>query len=875
MPSTTYLKHYQPPYFLVDTIHLGVELNPTATTVVSRVQYRRNPDSDKGGVFKLDGHAMELLSVQLDGQLLPTNRYMLDEASLQIDGVPDHFTLEITTRINPEANTALEGLYRSGGNYCTQCEAQGFRKITYYPDRPDVMAPFTVRITADKMENPVLLSNGNPVAQGELSDGRHWAEWHDPFAKPSYLFALVAGNLQCVEDHHHTTDGREITLRIYTEAHHIHQCGHAMASLKRAMCWDEARFGLCYDLDLFMIVAVDDFNMGAMENKGLNIFNSRLVFASPETATDDDYLAIEAVIGHEYFHNWTGNRVTCRDWFQLSLKEGLTVFRDQEFTADLHSRAVKRIADVRMLRTHQFAEDASPMAHPIRPASYMEINNFYTVTVYEKGAEVVRMYQTLLGVDGFRRGVDCYFQRHDGQAVTTEDFLAAMADANGINLSPMQHWYDQAGTPTLTVRMTYDADAATCRLDISQHCPATPESARKPPFFIPLTLGLLLPDGAPVPLQLLDETTPQGSSRTLLINEKTVSFTFVNIPQQPLPSLLRNFSAPVELDYPYTASDDTHLMQYDEDPFNRWAAAQRLAMRTMQDLLAHGGEPDPIVIAAFGHLLTDSALDHALKAEALLLPSEADIAEGCVPADPARIHQIREQMRRSLASALHGALKQNYQTLSTPCDTDRDQAMQARRLKNICLAYLTSQPGEEAYARAYAQFTQADNMTDQYAALAALSHCDCPQRTQALAAFEKQWRHEPSVMDKWFAVQAASTLLDTLAQVQRLMTHSAFDPRNPNKMRALIGTFTMRNPSLFHATDGSGYAFLTEQILQLDTRNPQLAARMVRPLINWQRLEHRCSTQMRAQLQRIANHQGLSADIQEIVNKSLPQQVLA
>ncbi|MBN4073623.1 aminopeptidase N, partial [Mariprofundus ferrooxydans] len=579
--KTIYLNDYQPAAFLVESISLHFTLLPTATEVVSSVLYRRNPlADDTTATLTLDGHDMDLLCVKLDGRRLTNNAYHLYEQGLNIKAVPDAFELEITTRINPQDNTALEGLYRSSGNYCTQCEAQGFRRITYYQDRPDVLAVFTVRIIAAKSDNPVLLSNGNPIGQGELDNGMHWAEWHDPFAKPCYLFALVAGDLANVEDHFTTMSGRDITLRIFTESHHIHQCGHAMDSLKRAMLWDEQRFGLEYDLDLFMIVAVDDFNMGAMENKGLNVFNSRLIFASPETATDNDYIAIEAVIAHEYFHNWTGNRVTCRDWFQLSLKEGLTVFRDQEFTADTHSHAVKRIEDVRLLRTHQFAEDASPMAHPIRPASYMEINNFYTVTVYEKGAEVVRLYQSLLGVDGFRRGMDLYFERHDGQAVTTEDFLAAMSDANvdtnKADLAQMQRWYDQAGTPTLSIRMDYDAQTQTAIL----HCSQTSKQSSNKAYLIPLSMALLLPDGS------------TQHEQTLLITETSQSFTFKQVAHHPLPSLLRGFSAPVELDYPYSADDDALLMQHDSDAFNRWAAAQRFAMRTIQAMMNTQSVPD-------------------------------------------------------------------------------------------------------------------------------------------------------------------------------------------------------------------------------------------------------------------------------------------
>jgi len=866
-PQTIYLKDYLAPTFLVDQVSLTFTLQPTSTEVISVVRYRRNPIVASGGQLELDGHDMELISVRLDGCELPQNVFVLHGSGLRIGDVPDVFELEITTRINPEANTALEGLYRSGGMYCTQCEAQGFRRITFFQDRPDVMAPFSVRIVADKQMNPVLLSNGNPIGQGELADGKHWVEWHDPFAKPCYLFALVAGNLSCVEDQFTTMSGRDVTLRIFTEAHHINHCDHAMASLKRAMCWDEQRFGLEYDLDLFMIVAVDDFNMGAMENKGLNIFNSRLVFASPETATDDDYIAIEAVIGHEYFHNWTGNRVTCRDWFQLSLKEGLTVFRDQEFTADTHSRAVKRIEDVRLLRTHQFAEDTGPMAHPIRPTSYMEINNFYTVTVYEKGAEVVRLYQSLLGVDGFRCGMDLYFQRHDGQAVTTENFLAAMADANEIDLSRMQRWYDQAGTPKLNVSMDYDVERGRCTLHCVQSCPAMPENSDKQPLPIPLSLALLLPDGSEQPLQLVGEDEPQGNSRILMVSETVQSFTFVGVAEMPLPSLLRGFSAPVELDYPYSTAENAFLMRYDSDAFNRWAAAQRLAMNTLLGMLA-GGKADAAVAAAFGHLLCDDGLDDALKAETLILPSEADMAEVCVPCNPATIHAVREELRALISSSLYADFEMYYQHLSVTTGLD-DEAMQQRKLKNICLAYLGAIKDEHAVQLVYNQFTTARNMTDQYAALTVLTDCDCPERDLALAAFEKQWGSESNVMDKWFAVQAASSLPGTLERVKSLLLHVKFDLHNPNKVRALIGTFAMRNPAAFHSDDGSGYEFVADQVLALDRINPQIASRMVRALMNWKRLEPIRNCLNRAALQRIADHKDLSGDVYEIVSKSL------
>jgi len=861
-----HLKDYQTPLYKVERVNLTFKLNPHETLVTAKVVYQRqNQDATS---LHLDGEHLTLLDIAMNGTRMNAQDYRCHEHGLEIFTPPKNFELTIMTRINPKDNKALEGLYQSSGNYCTQCEAQGFRRITYYQDRPDVMAEFHVRIEAEKTSNPVLLSNGNPIAHGELDDGWHFAEWHDPFAKPCYLFALVAGDLSHVEDHFTTQSGRKVTLRIFTEAHHIHQCDHAMASLKRAMRWDEQRFGLEYDLDLFMIVAVDDFNMGAMENKGLNIFNARLVFASPETATDDDYMAIEAVIGHEYFHNWTGNRITCRDWFQLSLKEGLTVFRDQAFTADMHSSAVKRIEDVRLLRTHQFAEDASPMTHPIRPASYMEINNFYTVTVYEKGAEVVRMYHTLLGEKGFQQGMSLYVERHDGQAVTTENFLAAMNDAKGMDLSLMQRWYEQAGTPTLSVQMDYNATQKTCTLHCQQSCPSTPECNEKKAFLIPLSLGLLLQDGSEAPLQLEGESQAQGITRTLCITQKEQSFIFMHIPERPIPSLLRHFSAPVHLKYKSSEQDLAFLMAYDSDVFNRWNAAQTLAMNTMLSMLSEDTSSSDVLIHALRQLLNDKQLDAALKAEALLLPSENDVLEASKPANPVSIHRIREELRSTIGNALYDDFLCLYQSCHTVVGLD-DKAMQQRKLKAVCLGYMMATSRQHAIDVCYLQFQSAKNMTDQYAALALLASSDCPERILALQAFEQQWQHDTNVMDKWFAVQASSSLSHTLEAVQFLMQHPQFHISNPNKVRALIGGFATRNPAQFHQDDGKSYAFLAQQVLQLDAINPQVAARMVRPLMHWRDLDSTRSNLMYEQLKSMAKHQGLSGDVFEIVSKSL------
>lgn len=873
------LEEYQVPFYQAETIHLNVDLGDESTLVTSKVKYQRHPEQPQANTLVLHGESQELLSVKIDSTVLSDSDYELDETHLSLRDLPEAFELEVQSRIYPQKNTSLEGLYQSSGNYCTQCEAEGFRKITYFLDRPDVMSIFTTRITADKATNPVMLSNGNCIEKGELENGRHFAVWHDPFIKPAYLFALVAGNLSCVSDEFTTMSGRKVALEIYTEAHNISRCDHAMQSLKRAMKWDEERFGLEYDLDIYMVVAVDDFNMGAMENKGLNVFNSKLVFASPDTATDMDYINIEAVIGHEYFHNWTGNRVTCRDWFQLSLKEGLTVFRDQEFTADLHSRPVKRIEDVRMLRTHQFAEDAGPMAHPIRPSSFIEINNFYTVTVYEKGAEVVRLYNTLLGREGFRKGMDLYFERHDGQAVTTEDFLAAMADANGADLSQMQTWYDQAGTPEVDVTMDYDAESKSCTLHFSQSCPATPESDNKAPFLIPFKLSLISPQGDAIALETDSDNNDQGDAqetqRVVKITESEQSITFINVPEKPLPSLLCDFSAPVKYHFDYSADDYIFLMQHDSDDFNRWEASQRLAQKLMLQMLddrkagrALGVAPE--VIDAYQQVLENEDLDHALRAEALSLPGESDLADAVDQADPEAIHAVREFFIRTLATGLRLPLDACYDALNQGEEYVIDAAsMGRRRLKNVCLSYLASIDDEMIHQQCFAQFENANNMTDRLAALSALADIDCSEREQALAAFETEWKDNPLVMDKWFMIQAGSSLPNTLEQVKSLQNHPSFDANNPNKIRSLIGRFAMANPVNFHSADGEGYKFLTDFVIDLDTRNPQVASRMVRALAKWKQLEPGRSELMKASLERIQKVNGISNDVFEIVEKSL------
>jgi aminopeptidase N len=874
--KTTYLKDYTPPPYLVDHVDLRVELDPVATLVHARLQLRANPAAgDPVGTLRLDGRQLELLQVTLDGSVLSPPAYHFDDQGLTLPAVPPRFRLETLVRINPEANTALEGLYRAGGIFCTQCEAQGFRKITCYPDRPDVMARFTVTVVGDRERCPVLLANGNLTASGILDDGRHFATYDDPFPKPSYLFALVAGPLVAIEDRFTTVSGRAVKLQIFVEARNRGRCAHAMNSLKNAMRWDEETFGLECDLDEYKIVAVDDFNMGAMENKGLNVFNSRYVLADPETATDADFQGVEGVIGHEYFHNWTGNRVTCRDWFQLSLKEGLTVFRDQEFSADMGSRAVKRISDVRLLRNGQFPEDAGPMAHPVRPESYVEINNFYTATVYNKGAEVIRMVQTLLGVDGFRRGLRLYLERHDGQAATTDDFLAALADANAADLGQFRRWYSQAGTPLLAITGSYQAASGEYRLRVRQSCPPTPGQPIKEPFLIPLAVGLLGADGRDLPLQLAGETAPAGTTRVLPVTAAEQSFCFVNLPAPPVPSLLRGFSAPVRVAFAYSAADLAFLFAHDSDPCNRWEGGQRLATQLLLAMIAdiQGGHPPGVpdqFLAAFRTALTDHRADPALLTLALTLPSETELAEAMAVADPGAVHAARQQLRRRLAESLAGDFAAVMAAMQEPGRYQLNSAAIGRRsLKNLCLAYLSLLETAELAKACVAQFEGADNMTDRLAALTCLASSSMPQREPALAAFYQRYQDDPLVVDKWFTVQAASSRADTLLQVQTLMRHPAFTLKNPNRVRALIGAFAHGNPARFHDSSGAGYRFLADRVLELDPLNPQVAARLVGALSRWRRFDASRQAMMSRELERIQAQPGLSRDVAEIVSKSL------
>jgi aminopeptidase N len=869
---------YRPPAFLVDTIDLAFDLVPDATGVTAKLAFRRNPaaaDADRAAPLVLDGEQQDEVRVELDEGEVAASRLLRDAGSLTLLDPPDHGTLTVHSRIAPSRNVALEGLYVSSGVFCTQCEPEGFRRITFFPDRPDVLARYTVTLRADPAAFPVLLSNGNLVAQGSLPDGRHFATWDDPFPKPSYLFALVAGNLAALEDSFVTQSGRTVALRIYSTPANLPRCHHAMESIKRAFRWDEERFGREYDLDAFMIFCADDFNMGAMENKGLNIFNSRLVLADPGTATDDDFAAIESVVGHEYFHNWTGNRVTCRDWFQLSLKEGLTVFRDQEFSSDLNSRAVERIAAVDYLRREQFPEDAGPMAHNVRPDEYQEINNFYTSTVYEKGAEVIRMQHTLLGPERFRRGMDLYFERHDGQAVTCDDFAQAMQDASAVDLTQFKRWYAQAGTPVLAVRGRFDADARTYTLHVAQRTPATPGQPDKLPFHVPFAVGLVDADGRDIPLRLADEAAPLGTTRVLDLRDAEQSFTFAGIERRPVPSLLRGFSAPAIVEFDYGDGDLAFLAAHDSDPVNRWDAAQRSFANAILALAQAHRAGRPLALPAslariVAHLLADRSSDPALLALSLTPPASAYVAALEPVLDVDGVAAAAAFIRRSLATGLRAEFERAYRErrVHGPYSPAPDQAG-SRRLANVCLAYLGCIDDEPARALAVAQYDAADNMTDTFGALAALRDSVSSERDALYGRFEDRWRDEPLVLDKWFALEAQSLRTDTLARVQSLLAHPRYNARNPNRVRSLVGTFTLRNFARFNAADGGGYDFAADQVQTLDATNPQLAATIAGAFNLWKRYPEPRRGFMQGALQRIAAMPGLSPDVTEVVTRTL------
>ncbi len=877
-PQTIYLKDYAVPDYLIHRVALNFSLDEEQTTVVSRLEMSRNPASaNAASPLVLAGENLTLIRVLLnDDQELTASDYQQTPDSLIIHNVPQQqaFTLTIENIINPKANTALEGLFLSKGLLCTQCEAEGFRKITYFLDRPDVMAKFTTTLVADKDRYPVLLSNGNPIAQGELDGNRHWVTWEDPFDKPCYLFALVAGQLACVSGNFITQSGRDISLKIYVEAHDSDKCSHALQSLQNSMHWDEQVYGREYDLDLYMIVAVSHFNMGAMENKGLNVFNTKFVLARPDTATDADYEHVEGVIAHEYFHNWTGNRITCRDWFQLSLKEGFTVFRDQQFTGDRTSQAVKRIEDVNMLRTRQFAEDAGPLAHPVRPDAYIEINNFYTVTVYEKGAEVVRMIHTLLGAEGFRKGSDLYFDRHDGQAVTCDDFVKAMEDANSVDLTQFRRWYAQAGTPVLTVSQSYQPEQQTFTVSIKQQCPPTPGQTEKLPLHIPVKVGLINPDGSAAICRLQGEDTA-ATEITLELTQAEQQFVFEGLPQPPVLSLLRGFSAPVKLEQQRSLEELAFLLSHDSDTFNRWEAGQQLFGQIILTLVAdvqQGRElqlPD-ILVDALQQVLAQDWQDLSYFALLLSLPTETYLAELMAVVDVVAIHTAREFVRRSLAEALQQPLQglylNNHRDESGKFDAG---AIGRRRIKNTCLSYLLSLDDLAIKNWAHQQFKTAKNMTDQIAALTVMVNHPHYARKQSLDDFYRQWQQEDLVIDKWFALQAASPSADTFATVQALMAHPAFDLKTPNRVRALIGAFSQANPLHFHAANGQGYQFLADQIIALNSLNPQVAARMMNALTQWRRFDVNRQVLMKAQLERIMTTEAISRDVYEVASKSL------
>ena len=882
-PPTIFRKDYVAPGFWVDTVEMGFDLDLQATHVATRITMRRNHDSAEKDLV-LFGASLKLLQLRMNGVNLKKSAYTIDGEVMRIPNAPDDVTLEIETLINPLKNTSLSGLYASNGNFITQCEAEGFRKITWFPDRPDVMAKYTVMLRADKKKFPILLGNGNLIEEGDLGDGRHFAKWEDPFKKPSYLFALVAGKLVCQEEHYTLKSGRSVLLQVWVEDGNLDKTQHAMDSLKNSIRWDEERFGLELDLDRFMIVATSDFNMGAMENKGLNIFNTKYVLANSRIATDVDYAGIESVVGHEYFHNWTGNRVTCRDWFQLSLKEGLTVFRDQEFSADLvgtpTGRAVKRIEDVRVLRQVQFSEDAGPMAHPVRPDSFVEINNFYTVTIYEKGSEVVRMYYTLLGHDGFRKGMDLYFERHDGQAVECDDFRAAMADSSGRDLTQFERWYSQSGTPRVKAETAYDVETQVYTLTLTQSCPATPGQAEKLPFHIPVTMGLLDAEGKDIALYC-DAYPAQSGATTLILEltEATQTFTFTGVSARPVPSLLRNFSAPVILDIEYTDEELGLLLANDSDPFNRWEAGQRLATRRLVKLTkaVQAGEAlelDTMFIEALRATLINEELDPSFRELVLTLPSEAMIAEEFEIVDPQAIHTARQFVRATLTQHLRAELLTAYEANLTPGPYSPDAASMAKRaLKNLALSYLCAWADDSTFALATTQFDEAENMTDRLAALAALTNFNGNEAQQTSAAkslkkFYKEFKKEALVIDKWFMLQATAHTTD-VAKVRELMTHKAFTLSNPNRARSLTFSFCNANPSRFHAADGSGYALWAELVIELNKINPQVAARLARSLDRWKKYPQHLQDHMKLALEKVAGTKKLSKDVAEVIGKAL------
>jgi aminopeptidase N len=853
--QTIYRTDYQPYPFDVVSIDLSIDLYEHHTRVKSKLHLKRKHP----GELCLNGNKLELISIHLNNDILSHSEYALIDGNLMLKAPADEFTLTTVVNIHPESNTTLTGLYRSNRIFCTQCEAEGFRAITFFPDRPDVLTTYTTRISADKTAYPILLSNGNCIELGETGDGRHFVVWQDPFKKPSYLFALVAGDLACVNDTFITMSGRTIDLHVYVEHDNEPECEHAMSSLKKAMRWDEERFGREYDLNTYMIVAVSDFNMGAMENKGLNIFNAKYILVSPPTAMDENYLEVESVVGHEYFHNWTGNRITCQDWFQLSLKEGLTVFRDQEFSADMNDRETARIKDVRYLRNNQFPEDAGPMAHPVRPESYEEINNFYTQTVYSKGAEVIRMQQTILGVDGFRRGMDLYFERHDGQAVTIDDFVAAMEDANHVDLTEFKRWYSQAGTPVVTVQNQFHDGRLT--LSLKQTCPATPKCQQKLPFHIPIRTALFNPQGQLVKEMLLE------------LKESEATYTIEGLDAPPILSLLRDFSAPVNLNQIQSEETLLAILKFETNGYAKWNAGQTLALNTLTHWLSsepHTWQLPETLIQAYRHVFCDESLDRGLRAELITPPHFEEIAATQTLVDPTHIEQVRDTFRHLLGKALYAEAKQAYETLWHEEDGAMNYPSFARRkLRNRCLCLMMKGNEQAALPLCQGLFDQALTMSDKLASCILLvDSSDKAVGEYAIQAFYDKWSGHDLAMDKWFSLQASAEGPNTLARVKSLLSHPGFQLTKPNKVRALIGAFSQYNPRHFHAKDGSGYTLLTEILIKIDALNPQVAAKLATPFTRWQRLEAQRKALMHQQLKTLAQHQ-LSRDLSEVVSKSL------
>ncbi|MCS5711855.1 aminopeptidase N [Candidatus Berkiella aquae] len=873
--NTTYLKDYKAPDFIIESIDLQFELDEDKTLVHSLLKMSRHTNQGKAQPLILSGESLKLISLQLDGKQLTPTQYKVSDTELEILDVPLQFVLEIVTEIHPEKNTTLSGLYRSEKMFCTQCEAEGFRRMTYYLDRPDVMSTFTTTIVADKTKYPVLLSNGNKVGQGDMDGNRHWVKWHDPFKKPSYLFALVAGNLVKISDSYTTASGRKVALEIFVDEQNKDKCAHAISSLKHSMQWDEQTYGREYDLDVYMIVAANDFNMGAMENKGLNIFNSKYVLANEKTATDVDFQNVEAVIGHEYFHNWTGNRITCRDWFQLSLKEGLTVFREQQFSASMGSPTVKRINDVRIIRTRQFAEDAGPMAHPVRPESYIEINNFYTSTIYNKGAEVIRMLHTILGSDKFRKGMDLYFERHDGQAVTIEDFVASFSDANDYDLKQFHRWYHQAGTPEVNVVGQYNDKNKTFTLTINQVLPKTPDNQEKQPYLIPIKIALYNQKGEALPLDSSDEVTQTKEGSYLMLSKEKQQYTFNNIKEPPVPSLLGNFSAPVKLHYAYTQAELMLLMSHDNDLFNRWDSAQRLCTQVVKNLMQDYAQHNPLNVPpalyeAYQDLLKQTHIDPAVIAQILSLPSFGYIAETLPQTDVAALIAARGALIKQFAVNISEALAKTYQNAAAKDDASlSNESMANRALKNTTLAYLLRTQDHQWVHLAEKQYEQARNMTDMMGALGALNHSTHPSREKLFNDFYQRFKHDPLVVNKWLSLHATSELPTALENIKGLLKHEAFDIRNPNKVYALINTFSMGNPERFHDTEGKGYDFLADRVIELNQANPQVAARLLEALTQWKRLDNKQGQLMKKALEKIQSSGNLSEDVYEIVTKSL------